>query len=412
MRKGLSLLFLSGALFTALAAGYRIPEQSLRSTATAAAYGAWPESPDALFYNPAALSWLKDGWLFEGGARYILLPRITYEGLVYDPVLKTYVYARVKSSKEEFIAPYFFLATPKVGKLRFGLSFTTPAGLAKKWGSYPASAYAREFTLKVFELSASFSYELTRYLSVGGGLRGVYAEGRAGASYPGVYSITMDGNTDVRPGWHLSVALKPTESLRFSALYRSKVPLKLSGYGWGYAVLPTALGPVNYPIKTGGSVRVPLPAELRLSAAWRWRSTTFEFSFERVYWSSYEQLDFDYDDPTAEALFGSPRPKNWEDVNAYRFGVRHTINKLELNAGVAYTESPIPTSSLGFELPEPKYAWVLSGGLAYKPSPNAELGLGYLYLVSGSRKVTNALLRGEFTDVSAHILTLSLGLRF
>jgi len=413
MRKGLSLLLLSGALFTAFGAGYRIPEQSVRSTGTVASYLSGARHADSVYFNPANMSWLEGGWLFEGGVRYILLPRITYKGLVYDPVRKTYVYACVKSAKEEFIVPYFHLVSPEVNNFRFGLSFTTPAGLAKKWGEFPASVYAQEFTLKVYELDLALSYKFNEKFSVGGGLRAVYAEGRVKASYPTVYSVTMDGNTDVKPGYYLALSFRPVKQLNLSALYRSKVDLDLSGSAWGYTVIPTPAGLVSYPILTGGSVSVPLPAELRLSAAWRWRSTTFEFTFERVFWSSYDWLDFNYEDPVAEQAFGTPKLKDWEDVNTYRLSVSHSFGKkFEGMLGIAYSESPIPTKSVGFELPEPKYTWIVSAGALYKPSPTAELGLAYLYLPEGNRKVDNPVLKGEFTDISAHLLTLSLGLRF
>ena len=52
---GLVLLAASG---TALASGYRIPEQSVNSTARAGGYVAHTPGADASYFNPANMAWL------------------------------------------------------------------------------------------------------------------------------------------------------------------------------------------------------------------------------------------------------------------------------------------------------------------------------------------------------------------
>ena len=64
---GLLLLATAGS---ALASGYRIPEQSVNSTARAGSYVAYTPSADAAYYNPANMSWLEDRGYLERHATW------------------------------------------------------------------------------------------------------------------------------------------------------------------------------------------------------------------------------------------------------------------------------------------------------------------------------------------------------
>ena len=72
---GLVLLAWTG---TAFASGYRIPEQSVNSTARAGGYSAYTPGADSAYYNPANMSWLENrGWI-EADATWIHLSAIDY----------------------------------------------------------------------------------------------------------------------------------------------------------------------------------------------------------------------------------------------------------------------------------------------------------------------------------------------
>lgn len=76
---GLILLATAGP---ALASGYRIPEQSLNSTARAGSYVAYTPGADAAFFNPANMSWLENRWTLEADATWIHLSSIEYTDTV------------------------------------------------------------------------------------------------------------------------------------------------------------------------------------------------------------------------------------------------------------------------------------------------------------------------------------------
>ncbi len=80
MKKKISLLALSSILIagTAFASGYRIPEQSVDATAKAGANIASSTGAVTSYYNPANMSWTKDGFQLEADLTYINLPSVTY----------------------------------------------------------------------------------------------------------------------------------------------------------------------------------------------------------------------------------------------------------------------------------------------------------------------------------------------
>lgn len=408
-----ALLFFS-IYSISFSAAYKIPEQSNRSLGTAAAYFAGADSADAAYYNPANMVFIKekDKVLTEIGARYIYLPKIDFKGRALDPVMHVFTVSDSKSKREYFLVPYFHMVLPSSNNLRFGFSFTTPAGLSKRWTSRIPRSTAEEFTLKVFEFSTVASLKVSDKFSIGGGVRAVYATGRIKYQYPPFYQIDMNGNTDIKFGYVLSASLKPLKNLTVSTLYRSKVNLKVIGDAKGYLFDPLSM-PRPYPIATGGRVQVPLPAEWRIGASYKYGSTKFELTYEKTFWHKYEKLDFNFKDPLVESSsLGQPIDKKWEDAHAIRFGIIHNFNyKFTGLAGIAYDTTPIPEKTLGFELPDSD-GWIFSLGGIYRLTKNAELGISYLYVTKYERNVYNPKINGKFSDLSAHLINLSLDYRF
>ena len=262
---------------------------------------------------------------------------------------------------------------------------------------------AEEFTLKVIEINPTVSYKVSDQFALGFGLRGVYTDGEVSAIQTPYYSQELTGDS-IDFGYNLALSYKPIRDLTFAATYRSKVDLTVKGDANGYYL--------TYPFNTNASVEIPLPASLALATAYTYEKTTVEFVFERTYWSSYKELDFDYGDSVTNAVFGPVKPKNWKDANAYRIGVTHQCtDNLKMMLGFAIDKSPTPDSTLGFELPDSD-AKLYSIGFEYKVNEKTSVGLAYLYDDKEERTVSNGTVNGTFTDSSAHLLTASLKYKF
>ena len=394
-----TLLSLSAA--TLLASGYRIPEQSLNSVALSAAYVASANGADASYYNPANMSFMAQGAYTEVAMTYINLPKVNYTDAIAS--------CSGDSKEEEFLMPNLHYVSPMMGNWRYGLSITAPAGLSKRWDeSYPKRT-ADEFTLKVIEVNPTASYLVNDQFSVGFGLRGVYTDGVVRSDFPAATTSRDLSGDSIDFGYNLALSYKPIKDLTLAATYRSKVDLTVEGE----ATL-TGSGGTSY-LGRGASVTIPLPASLAIATAYTMDKTTVEFVFERTYWSSYKNLDFNYDYALTGSLatFDTPIAKNWKDVNAYRIGISHQwSDTLKLMAGFAIDKTPVPNNTLGFELPDSD-AKLYSVGFEYKLSQNLKMGLAYLYDDKEERSATNSAgVNGTFTDSSAHLLTASFKYKF
>ena len=407
-----SIILLS-ATSTLFCAGYRIPEQSINSTALSAANVANVYGADASYYNPANMSWMKNNEFFEASLTYIKLNSIDYEhkGLGGELFNGT-------SKKENFLIPTFFYIS-KIQKdfFRYGISFTSPFGLTKRWNSALQKASAEKFSLKVLELNPSISFLASPNLSIGVGVRFIYSEGEVKSSSTEYVELTnnaradfsrdMDGD-EFKLAYNFAMSYKASENLTLAATYRTKAELDENGHAKLYAFDEIIF-------KGGSSVKILLPAILSLASSYKYKNTTFEFVYERNYWSEYKDLDFEYNKELEEnyaILFDAPIEKDWHDSSTFRLGITHKYSdKLTLMCGFAIDKTPVPYKTLGFELPD-SHAKMYSFGFDYKVKKNLNFGMAYLYDKKEDREIVNDKVNGEFSNGGAHMVTVGLKYKF
>ncbi|MBU4034171.1 MAG: OmpP1/FadL family transporter [Proteobacteria bacterium] len=405
MKKKIAVVALTGILAAgpAFASGYRIPEQSINSTALSAAYVANTPAADASYYNPANMSWLENKWQTEASLTWIHLASIEYT----DKVTSSF---NSGSRTEDFALPNLHIVSPEFNNFRFGLSVVYPYGLSKRWDNTLPKASAEEFTLKTYEFNPTISYKLNEKISLGGGLRAIYAEGvvksTAGASRD------LKGDT-TEYGYNLAATYRPVENLSLAATYRSKIDLDIEGDARLY------LGAAQ--LYNGyAEVSVPAPAVLSLATSYTCNNgkTTAELTYDKTFWNAYDKLDFNYGPALTNAVlisvFDNPKAKNWVNSEAYRIGLTHKLNtQWTVMAGFAIDKNPVPDQTLGFELPDSD-AKIYSCGLRYQPTDNLTVGAAYLFDDKESRSVpTNANgVNGTFDNSAAHLFTAGLQYRF
>lgn len=411
------LLITATAIFSSqtMAAAYKIPEQSVNSTALSGAYIANAHGADANYYNPAAMVFNEDGASIEGDLTVIYLSGIQSEN-------RTPGFAGSDETESEtFLVPTFHYVSPIVNSARFGLSVVAPAGLSKRWKGIN-QAFAEEFTLKTIEINPTMGYKISDKVSVGAGFRAVYSEGAVKSSDSANFPTVPIGRDLEGDSWDmgLNFALhyRPVENLNLAATYRTKIDLTVEG-----DAKLTVAGVTGY--DGDASVTIPIPAALNLAAAYTFNDrTTVELVYERTYWSAYEELDFDYAAMFAGppfASFDAPAPKQWDNTNTYRIGVTHKLNgKWTLMAGFAYDETPVPKELAGYELPDSD-ARIYSMGARYQYSDDLNIGFGLLYDDKETLDIkarensanSNSLSGGvKFEDASAYLFTAGLNYKF
>ena len=414
MKKIISVMALASVLAagSAFASGYRIPEQSVDSTAKAGADIASASHADATYFNPANMSWLDSAWQVEGDLDYIHLSSINYSSNQ-----RPTSFLSGSTKEENFIAPTLFMVSPDFNNFRFGFSITEPFGLAKRWDDPYQSASAQKFNLQTFDFNPTVSYKINNTFSVAGGVRMMYGtatvSSNASAIFPAIASLPLSRFVQGDAtgwGYNLAVSARPDDKSNVSITYRSEIDLDLSGNA-------TLGGIPNDTINTTGKVTVVTPAVLAVSGAYTFfDKLTVELTWDRTFWSQYKNLDFTYSSalgPYAMTPFGTPIAKNWNDSNAYRLGLSYkATNIVTLMAGLAYDETPVPDSTLGFELPDSN-AYLFSLGARFQLTPKMDLGVALLYDMKSSRTVTNAAgVNGTFTDASALLGSVGLSYKF
>ncbi len=410
MKKKIAVVALTGILAAgpAFASGYRIPEQSVNSTALSGAYVANTPGADASYYNPANMSWLENKWQTEASITWINLASIEYTDS--NPANAS---RNSGSRTEDFAMPNLHVVSPEYNNFRFGLSVISPYGLSKRWDNSFPKTTAEEFTLKTYELNPTVSYKINEKLSIGGGVRVLYAEGvvKSNGNVGFIVARDMEGDT-TEYGYNLAMTYRPVDNISLAATYRSKIDLDIEGN----AKLSLNGNPLydNF-----AAVSVPAPAVLTLAAAYTCNSgkTTAEFTYDKTFWNAYDQLDFNYSttlNPILTAVFDNPKAKNWSNSDAFRFGLTHKLNtQWTVMAGFAIDKTPIPDQTLGFELPDSN-AKIYSCGVRYQATENLNIGTAYLFDDKESRTVANATPNpnGTFDNSAAHLVTAGLQYRF
>jgi len=421
MRKtcGISGLILLAATGSALASGYRIPEQSVNSVARAGGYVAYTPGADSTYFNPANMSWQENRFLLEADATWIHLSAIDYTD--YGTPAHS-----GSSKRENFFMPTLFVVSPDYNNFRFGFSFTAPGGLSKQWfDTYPRT-FAEEFSLKIFEINPTVAYRFNDKVSIAAGVRAVYVTGKVksnGEVRPGtgiMASRDMDGDA-WEYGYNLALSIRPVDKLNIGLTYRSKINLGVEGNANLWTNLrnlpypPYSPIPNTYNGDTG--VEIPLPAVLSLAVAYTFfDQLTVELTYDRTFWSSYKSLDFTYPtslvNPVLTSAYDDIKPKSWSDTNTWRLSLTYDLkNNWTLMAGFAIDENPAPDSTLSYELPDAD-ALLYSVGVRYKINKDMEVGMAYLYDDKESRSVNNGTVNGTFKNEAAHLVTIGFSYNF
>ncbi len=406
--------------FLALGSGFRIPGQSIEAIGLAGAHIASTPGPDSSYFNPANMSFLHDAYQTDLSLTLLHLPAIKYSDNRSSLL-------NGSSEKETFFLPQFHLASKDYQGFRFGFSLTYPFGLAKSWSQVFPQMTAQEFSLSVIESNPTFSYTISNMLRIGGGIRVVYGSGKVKnrvENPPAVQiaplstlTIDLDGNS-WELGYNLALTVQASDSLTFATTYRSEVSLELDGDAFLQAWL--GQNPISS-YKGAGAVEISLPAVWSLATAYSFENFTVELVWDRTFWSSFKELDFQY----ADSLLGTPFEgfdqtitKNWKDSDALRLGLSiDWTAKWKSTFGFAIDNTPVPEATLGFDLPDSD-AFIYSAGVFYRCNDEFNLGITYMYHHTKTRSVQNTGtaglpgIDGTFTDGGAHVVSLGMVYKF
>ncbi len=391
----------------ARASGFHIDEQDARATGRAGAVTANPENASAIYYNPAGIATLR-GVQIQLGASLIV------PSAEFTPARGG---AATAAKDETFVLPQAYVTGRVSDLLALGLGFNSPFGLALDWpATSPGRASVRQAELRTFFITPAFGLELSEWvpgLSFGAGLDLVPASVRLTRDVPfgiDVGSVALSG-TAFGVGGRAGILYRPPalEKWSFGLNYRSPVALDFEGDADFDAAAPyRASLPPDGPVATS----VTLPQMLVLGVMFEpIRAWEVEVDGTWRGWSSYDRLDIEL--PGGQVT--SSR-KDWEDSFTVRVGTQYSFaERWAARLGFIWDQTPIPASTLDFQLPDADRIDV-SAGIGASISKNLRVDLGALYVLPQERSTSNAdpaepPVKGRFA-IDAWVFGLSVGIQF
>ncbi|MFL5304990.1 MAG: OmpP1/FadL family transporter [Polyangia bacterium] len=321
------------------AGGFLIYDLSGEAIGRASAVAASTDEPAAIWFNPAALSFMGPG-ASAGGVYVTVKSR-------FSPATGG---ASTDSERGNFFLPTVFANTPVSNRVAVGLGVYTAFGIGVRW---PDDWLGREATvaasLETLAINPTVSVRLEHRLSVAVGFDAV----RGAVDFTNGLPALAGG--DVRLGggtWgfggNAALLYRPLPNqLHVALTYRSRVRLKFNGQADFDPTNPD-FAPVlpDQP----GTATITLPDAITLGVMFRPRADlTLEADVNYVLWSTYDQIEIKFQSAPKHVI----QPDGRNAITA-RIGGDFRLPRpnLHLRAGFIFDQQTIPSAALGPGLPD------------------------------------------------------------
>jgi long-chain fatty acid transport protein len=369
-------MFISTSVF---AGGYRVATQGQKALGMGHTGVSMTDSSEAIFFNPAAISFLKNELDITAGTT--LIDSVTkYQNQTANVAAET--------DNPYGMPSYFYIAQRHDEKLSYGLGLYTPYGNVVEWEKdWAGSHLVNNIELKAIYMQPTISYKMSDDVSFGFGPTIVYGwvDFNRNLSTSLIdengnrSNVTLKATGVTAMGYNLGFLAKATNDLSIGISYRSKIDLKARGENADFENIPVSLQATYF--DTTFNADLILPAELTLGLSYNLSpETVLAFDINRTYWSAYHNLDVQFDGG-AGTTYTTYNPRNYKDANIYRLGVQHAVNDdLTVRAGVYLDSAPINDV---YYTPETARndSTGLTLGASYKVSKRMELDFSFLQLV-------------------------------
>jgi long-chain fatty acid transport protein len=382
--------------------GFSLTEQSAEGIAMASAVSASTTEPAAVWYNPAALSFMP-GWqasLF--GNLYLGQP--SFSPRDGGP--------SVDARPMRQPVPGLFLTGRVSDRVGVGLGVYVPFGLGIEWpDDWAGREYGIKSSITTVSINPVASVKVLPNLSLAAGVGVMRSAVDITNGLPaavGGGSVRIGGGT-WGAGANAAVLYRAVpEKLHFAATYHSRVKLTFSGRAH-FEVNEPVFAPTLF--DQAGTATITLPDEIQLGVMFRPRpQVTLELDANVVLWSTYKKIPLDFSDPrTPDSAFYP----NYHDQVSLRLGVdwRTPVRGLHVRGGFIYDQNPAPRSGVSPTLPD-STALDVCLGLGWA-SRFVRADLGYMlitYLPSKARYPTDPAAPPQSPEGTYHTLAHQLGL--
>jgi long-chain fatty acid transport protein len=408
------------------AGGFQLNEAGARAMAMGFAVVSG-DGADAstIFYNPAGMVFLQDGFQVMAGVTG-LLPLATFTGPINQNRFTT-----TNMELWGFPLPHLYAAykVPQ-SDLAFGLGVFVPFGAGTRWNeNWTGRNLAIRTYLQTVTINPNVAIGLLdKKLALSAGL--TYSIGHAELrqrviNFNPEPFLNLRGDA-TRISWNAGAIFSPSDKIKIGVAYRHNILMNYEGNAKfsldaeGNTPLPAGLN--NLFVDGPGGTSLNLPNEIRSGISFRVADNWMvEVGFDYVFWSLYDTLRVNF----ARAP-GAPRrpdgsdnpgsvvnPRNYYNAPIYRLGTEYTASEtLKLRAGAFYDVVPVDAAFTQPILPDANRL-ALTAGAGLKLSSNLTLDLSYMFIYGLQRKVENSVFGFDgIYNTWAHGLSVSIGYRF
>lgn len=420
-RRGQFTLLLAAAFVLASfagraqAAGFQLAEQNASGLGNGyAGSAAVAEDASTIYFNPAGMTRLP-GLNISAGATVISTNfRFSNDGSIGPGGLPLGSNTGGNAGSVSAI-PNAYLSWQASPRWFVGVGVSAPFGLATKYDDEWVGRYqSTEFDIRTINVNPSVAYKVDERLSLGAGiswqrLDGVYR--RMVPAYPAPDMKARIELGDNALGWNLGLMYQLTPATRVGASYRAAVHYD----GTGTATLgniPASKAAV-VPARADSRASFTLPDSAIFSVVHdvnnKWQLLG---DLSWTHWSKLPSLDIDNGPLGKDSL-------ELEFRNTWRVALGASYQYVpawKFKAGLAYDQSPVPSSSLRpTSLPDNDRVSV-SIGTQYRLNPNTTVDVGYAHLffhanINNATDPRKGTVKGDW-QTSADLIGLQVSYRY
>ena len=413
---------------TALAGSVQLFEHSASSVASAGANQAEARDASAIFWNPAALTYLPDSNL--SGALHLIQPTGTLSDLSGQTTIGGSPISGTNSGAPGVLSPAasFYYTKTVSATTTIGIAVTAPFGNALKYDNGWIGRYqALESKLLTLDAGLTVGYKATPTLSLGFGIDlqnatttfsnaidlstvclATQGAGSCAAGFGTPGNAAADGRVTLKqddwaPGWNAGLLWQAAPDLRFGLAYRSQVSHELKGSASFVkpSTLPAAVSGLTALTNSATRTDLPLPASLALSAFYQANDTwSVMGSATWVQWSRNKELRTRFDNGAPDSVIALDWENTWRVSTAVGY---KATSALTLRAGLAYDQSPTTSAARQTLLIPDADRWVLGLGGSYARSKTSSIDFGATrYFFKNLPIEQNSTLAGSFSGRYPH----------
>lgn len=372
MRKITLMLCFSIAVSSLWAGGYQVRLQGQKQTGIGLIGTPFAYDASSIFYNPGALSFIKEKYSLSGGVSGI------YSKIVFREKDTDYT-ARTNNKMS---TPFYFYGSAKItDDFTAGVGVFTPYGSSTTWDDNWHGKYLiQNISLSAIFIQPTVSYKFLDKIGIGAGLDIVLGGVDLNQQIPSPVNgkVNLNGSSTAM-GFNVGGYFRPIEKLNIGIDYRSKIIMKVEDGDAKFTDIPMALSS-DFPDDEKFSAELPLPANLDFGLSYQITDKLLlAIEANMIFWSVYDSLIIDFKENN-ETLADSRNPREYDNSTIFRIGGEYKINdKFIVRAGAYY--DPTPTNEEYFT-PETvsldQIAFTL--GITYMPVQGLNIDLSYLQL--------------------------------